>query len=343
MIGVGGIGSGSFFELRGDHTLGREESRTGRFLPHRDYCKLHIISHYVNALLGPSFETILIGKVGDAAAGARILSEMGSAGLDIRYIESIAGESTLFSFCFLYPDGTGGNLTVDDSACDKVDAAFVAQAIPEFRRLAGQGIALCTPEVPLAARKQLLLLATQYAFFRTASFVSGEIREASKMGLLEMIDLLSINTDEAAAIAGLSLDERQMDEIIETAILELKNRNPDMKVCITAGGGGSWCWDTQSIKHVPAFEIEAVGTAGAGDAYLAGIIAGEVVGLPLPVAQEMATLTSAMAVTSPHSINPDISWGSLQEFARRNAFCLSDHVISLLSESRSYEQKEGLR
>ena len=45
MIGVGGIGSGVFFALDGNHTLGREESRGGRFLDRRDYCKLHIVSH----------------------------------------------------------------------------------------------------------------------------------------------------------------------------------------------------------------------------------------------------------------------------------------------------------
>ena len=55
MIGTGGIGSGMFFALDGDHTLGREESRSGRFLDRRDYCKLHIIAHYVKALLGPAF------------------------------------------------------------------------------------------------------------------------------------------------------------------------------------------------------------------------------------------------------------------------------------------------
>ena len=47
MIGAGGIGSGMFFKLNGDHTLGREESRSGYFLDQKDYCKLHIISHYV--------------------------------------------------------------------------------------------------------------------------------------------------------------------------------------------------------------------------------------------------------------------------------------------------------
>ena len=52
---MGGIGSGMFFRLNGDATLGREESRSGYFLDRNDYCKLHIITHYVKALLGPDF------------------------------------------------------------------------------------------------------------------------------------------------------------------------------------------------------------------------------------------------------------------------------------------------
>jgi hypothetical protein len=41
MIGAEGIGSGAFFALDGHHMLGREESRSGRLLDRRDYCKLH--------------------------------------------------------------------------------------------------------------------------------------------------------------------------------------------------------------------------------------------------------------------------------------------------------------
>lgn len=69
MIGTGGIGSGSFFLLNGDHTLGREESRSGRFLDKDDYCKLHIIAHYVKALLGPGFNVVPVGKVGGMILG----------------------------------------------------------------------------------------------------------------------------------------------------------------------------------------------------------------------------------------------------------------------------------
>ena len=52
LIGTGGIGSGILFNLDGDHTMGRNESRSGELTPFRDYCKLHIISHYPTVLLG---------------------------------------------------------------------------------------------------------------------------------------------------------------------------------------------------------------------------------------------------------------------------------------------------
>ncbi|MHC4800302.1 MAG: hypothetical protein ACYTF1_26980, partial [Planctomycetota bacterium] len=106
LIGTGGIGSGAFFALNGNHTLGREESRSGRFLDRKDYCKLHIITHYVQTLMGPDFTTLPIGKVGDDQQGQNLLSEMAEAGLNTRYVRPVSGKPTLYSFCFVYPDGS---------------------------------------------------------------------------------------------------------------------------------------------------------------------------------------------------------------------------------------------
>ena len=145
MIGVGGVGSGIFFALEGNQTLGREESRSGRFLDRRDYCKLHIVSHYVKRLLGTDFVVIPIGRVGDDQVGTTLLGEMQEAGLDLRYMERAAGEQTLFAVCFVYPDGSGGNLTGNRSACATVDSSLVGRAEPEMATFAGHGIALAMP------------------------------------------------------------------------------------------------------------------------------------------------------------------------------------------------------
>jgi ribokinase len=317
LVGVGGIGSGSFFALRGDHTLGREESRGGRFLDRRDYCKLHIISHYVKLLLGPDFVAIPIGRVGDDDVGRRLLEEMAEAGLDLRHVVVSPGDQTLFSFCFVYPDGSGGNLTTDDSACSRVDAAFVAQAEPEFARFAGRGIALAAPEVPLEARQTLLELGTEYGFLRVASFVAEELSAAAELGILRNTDLLALNVDEAAAAAGISHAEAShaVSEVVQAAVERLRETNPALLISITAGKWGSWSWDGDRLIHVPAFPAQVVSTAGAGDAHLAGIIAGLVAGLPVSQAQELGTLVAAHAVTSPHTIDKRIDRVSLHAFA----------------------------
>jgi hypothetical protein len=89
LVGVGGLGTGMFFALKGDHTLGRNESRLGSLLDVRDYCKLHIVTHYVATLLGASqgqFPVMPLGKVGDDAAGTFVLREMRTVGIDTRFV-----------------------------------------------------------------------------------------------------------------------------------------------------------------------------------------------------------------------------------------------------------------
>lgn len=332
MIGVGGIGSGSFFALSGNHTLLREESRGGRFLDRKDYCKLHIIAHYVQMLMGPDFATIPVGKVGDDEPGRRMYAEMGEAGLDMRYVEICPGEQTLFSFCFIYPDSSGGNMTTDDSACSKVDAVFVAKAQPEFARFEGRGVALAAPEVPLDARRKLLELGTEHGFFRVASFNSEELPEAIESGMLKMVDLLAVNLDEARSALKADTSDLSREQIVEEAVRALSSANAHMLVSITAGAHGSWAWDGSSINYVPVFKAHVATSAGAGDAHLSGMIVGLASGLSIDEAQLLGTLVGGLSVTSPHTLTKDINKKSLLNFARQMEAVLPEIVCKLLEE-----------
>src|SRR5262245_22047417 len=119
-VGIGGLGTGTFFALEGNHTLGRNESRSGRLLEVRDYCKLHIVIHYIAKLLGvgagANFQIFPMGAVGDDAAGEFVRQELVRVGIDTRFVETIRELPTLFSACFQYPDGSGGNVTASNSA-----------------------------------------------------------------------------------------------------------------------------------------------------------------------------------------------------------------------------------
>ena len=329
LIGVGGIGSGSFFAVSGEHTLGREESRGGRFLDRRDYCKLHIISHYVKALLGPAFPVCPIGRVGDDAVGKRLLAEMAEAGLEMEHVRVSPGDQTLFSFCFVYPDGSGGNLTTEDSACARVTPAVVAEAEPVFLRLACRGIALAVPEVPLEARAALLHAGTRHQLLRVASFTSAEMPAALRSGILAEVDLLALNADEAAVAAGASRGDDPRG-VVEGAVARLRDIHAGMAVSITAGNRGSWCWDGSVLAHAPAFPAEVLSTAGAGDAHLAGVLAGRVAGLTLPEAQSLGALVAALSVTSPHTIHKGIDRDALCAFAGRCGAALPSSMRALL-------------
>ena len=334
MLGVGGIGSGTFFLLNGEHNLGREESRSGHFIDRRDYCKLHIISHYVKALLGGDISVLPIGKLGDDEPGKKLLTEMTSAGLDLRHIQIVPGMPTLYSFCFLYPDGSGGNLTTDNSACDLVGVEDVSRSEADFSAYRSHGIALAAPEVPLAARQKLLQMGTQYGFRRVAAFTSAEILPAIQMGLMAEIDLLALNRDEAAAAAGLqSLSgDEPPGPIVEAALLKLTAINPALQVTVTAGDQGSWSWDGNNLAYFPIFPVKPVSTAGAGDAFLAGIIAGQAWGLDLVEAQELGMLVAAHAVTSAHTIDARIDRNALRSFATDARLNLPARVGQFLSE-----------
>lgn len=328
LIGTGGIGTGTFFALNDNRTLGREESRGGHFLDRRDYCKLHIIAHYVRKLTDGSFSVLPIGKVGEDDHGTRLLAEMDQIGLDLRHVRAVP-EHTLYCVCFVYPDGAGGNLTVDDSASSKVDPPFVRETENDFAAFAGEGIALAVPEVPIEARAELLKLATEHRFLRAASFTSEEIQQARASGLFAYVDLLAINIDEAAALADLSA-EQDPAVVVRQTVEILRQLQPDIRLSITAGAHGSWVWDGEELTHASVHDVETVGTAGAGDAHFSGILSGLASGLTLRQAHELGVLTAALSVTSPHTINGEIDPQSLGTFAHQLEIQLCPEVRQLI-------------
>jgi len=253
MVGTGGIGYGTFFLLDGNETLGREESRSGVFLDRRDYCKLHIISHYVKVLLCDACTVHAIGRVGDDDEGSRLCSEMKDVGIHPGFVLAVPGAPTLSSFCFLYPDGSGGNLSTRDSASSRVDGGAVREAEPVMRELAEEGIALAVPEVPLGARRTLLETATDCGMFRAASFTRAEMEEVRSSGLLQLVDLCALNLEEAAAAAGIpgTRSDQEPDGIARNIVKRLCEAYPRLQLSITAGRHGSWCWDGKRL----AFEI----------------------------------------------------------------------------------------
>jgi ribokinase len=333
LVATGGLGSGIHLALDGDHTLGREESRGAYLLDRRDFGKLHIISHYVQALLGGGVLVVPVGRVGRDTAGEGVKHDLRQVGVDVSYVGTDESIPTLFSVCFAYPSGQGGNLTTLNSASAAVTEGAVAATEPLFKQFAHRGIAVVAPEVPLPARAALLRFATKYDFLRAGSFVAGELRDAGFASLIGSLDLLAVNLEEAAALAGVS-PEAEPSEIVAAAIDAACARNTDVLLVITAGKSGSWVWDGVALTHDSGIPARVVNSAGAGDAHLAGLLVALASGLGIQEANAFATVVSALKVAGPDTIAWDIDPASVEQTAAAFRRPLPPRLIERLEDRR---------
>ena len=147
--------------------------------------------------------------------------------------------------------------------------------------------------------------------------------------MLEQIDLLALNIDEAAAVAGCRAEGiRRMHRAVRVErAARTSGRNAGLD---HRRGRRKLVVGRSEIRHLPVHSVEVASTAGAGDAHLSGIIAGLSAGLSFADAHALGSLVAAMSVTSPHTINPEINRASLGQFAAKIDASLPSSVTVFL-------------
>jgi sugar/nucleoside kinase (ribokinase family) len=327
LIGVGGIGTGVFFALEGDHDIGRTETRLGQLMDYRDACKLHIIAHMARVLSGPRpFRVIPVGFVGRDPVGRDLLNQMRKSGLETRWVRRTDQAPTLFAVCFQFPDGSGGNLTPTNSACALLKPDDLERIDPLLARYGSKAMVLAAPEVALDVRARLLSLGSRYGCYRVASFVRGEIPAAARLDLFSQTDLLALNEEEAAA--WVSFDRRPLWDTPFRLALERRvtQMPPSFRLIVTLGAHGVAGWERGQWVFLPAIQAPVVSTAGAGDTLLGAVIAWLAAGgsfLPDPAADfhridsalAYGNVAAAFKVGRPDTLVSDLTLEALRKFA----------------------------
>ena len=207
-------------------------------------------------------------------------------------------------------------------------------------------IILAAPEVPLATRIKLLEYGRQRGSLNTASILSSEVDEFRQLQGFKMVDILSINIDEARSISKMSDKPVSGKTVIDACIKTLIDINPAISILITDGSNGSYCYENNYLEYTPVLTVPVISTAGAGDAFLAGIIAGLCCGLPLikgandryfsesPVrsAVELGTLLASLSVTSCDTIHLNADAGLLYMFAKNSNVSFSADFLKLFKD-----------
>ena len=325
IVGTGGVGTGLVFRSGSNRTLGRNESRLASLTDVRDYCKLHIVFHYLGKMLSPAAKIVAASIVGEDEAGDSCIAMMERAGIHTGCIKRSDSAPTMQSMCLIYPDNAGCNVTAENSACNQVDTTYIERVFAGLD-LREPFAAVALPEVPFEARQLLLKLGREAGGFCVTTVPSADAQRFIRERGFSFCDLLAINIDEAAALCG--VEGIPTVEAGRRCLEKLARKWPETKIWMTLGKLGSLTAEEGRIQWQEALSVPEIrSTAGAGDAGLAGILCGLSLGLPfckqgdevrwaetpLGSAVEMGILFSGISIESADSIAAQLDWRYLYE------------------------------
>ena len=339
IIGIGGIGKGIIFESDSNETLGRNESRLMRLLPSRDYCKLHIVFHYIAKFASTQCKVIPIGFIGNDNNGNELLTLMQDAGMCTDWIERSLNFSTMLSVCFQYPDKSGGNITSCNSACSilrETDIKSKCRAIG----ITDMDYVVALPEVPVSSRLELLKEGHDAGAFCITSFSSEEAVIFDQKDIMNKCNLIALNQEETRRFASIN-DISNLDDAQKAADIIIK-KYPHLKLWLTVGSKGSISADKDNIRRYLPLPVKVINTGGAGDATLGGIIAGLASGLPfhrkaicdeweksdISSAAELGALLGGLSVESEDSIDSRLDLSYVKMYVEKQNWKCSFDLLN---------------
>lgn len=228
-----------------------------------------------------------VGRVGDDEYGPRLRQGLVDAGVDVSLLRTGESPSSV-AIILLTPDGENSIIVSPSSnqhvSPDDVDAAWEPGG-PMV------GAVVCQLEVPLETVVHASELAEQHG----ARFVlNAAPAQDLPAELVQRADPLVVNESEAEFLLGTDSEApSHTAETLVAGLLELGSRS----VVLTLGGDGAAIGVAGGgFRHVPGFPVPVVDTTGAGDAFVAAVVARLAHGDDLFRAAEYANVVGALVV-----------------------------------------------
>lgn len=232
------------------------------------------------ALARAGVETWHAGRIGPE--GRFLRETLDQAGVRTRFVEETEGST---GHAIIQVDPAGQNsILLYDGANGEITPEFVTRVMDQFA--AGDTVLVqnetsCVGEIVRQAARRGMRVALNAA---PANAKLGEIPP-------EAVTWLLVNEVEGAFLAGTEEPERMLDLLTE--------RYPAATVVLTLGEKGAAACGAGNRVRVPARQVRAVDTTGAGDTFTGYFLRRALEGAPLAEALTLAAAASALAVTRP--------------------------------------------
>jgi ribokinase len=229
-----------------------------------------------------------IGAVGDDDLGQHGMDDLRAEGVGVTHALVVPGVPTGVALIVVDDRGenqiavaSGANAALDGEA---IDEELAELDVADRARLAG-GVVLTNLEVSDEAVLAAALFAAQNGMRFVLNPAPARPMPAS---ILELAPILLPNEGEAAALSDVAEPE---------AAARTLAAQTGAPVVVTLGARGALVWDRGAVERVPAPDVAAVDTTGAGDT-LCGVLAAALAeGLTLLEAARLAVTAASMSVT----------------------------------------------
>ena len=243
----------------------------------------------------------LVSRVGSDADGNAVTAHLEKLGVDTAVSRSPT-QPTATYHALLAPDGDLFVAFADMGVYDEIDAAAIDAGLQSTGAAgvagpADQGdIWFIDGNLPAAALEHLLKRKPADVLV-TADAVSVAKSQRIKPHL-DAVDILFANGDEAEAMTGLA---KTRDDFAATACRQLSVLGAGA-IVLTRGPAGVSVMQVDRLEHQAALPADICNSTGAGDALIAGTLAGLGRGMDLFAGARLGQACAAMALESEVSV-----------------------------------------
>ncbi|HEX9926604.1 MAG TPA: ribokinase [Anaerolineae bacterium] len=238
--------------------------------------------------------TKMIGRVGDDAFGSELRQHLAAAGVDTETVATDTGLSSGVAVIAV-DDAAQNNIIIIPGANGRMDESDVERLVDH---LAGAGVLLLQLEVPLPA----VMAAARQARQRGVTVILDPAPALDLPAeLYPLVDILTPNEVEARQLVGFEVKtpddaaraaKTLLGREIKTAIIKMGAQGVYYATQTQTG-------DSPSAEFVPAFEVKAIDTVAAGDAFNGGLATALIEGQPLANAVRWGAAVGALSTTKP--------------------------------------------
>ncbi|MEO1226649.1 MAG: carbohydrate kinase family protein [Pseudomonadota bacterium] len=248
-------------------------------------------------------DVALVSRIGRDDAGDQLLADLESLGIDVSGVCRSELEQTATYTALIDLSGELSVGMADMSIYDEVaPELFGAQLAPD---LLSRPIWFLDTNLPAAGLDHLL--ENKPAGCLSAIDAVSVTKSQRLNGLLDRVDLLFANRDEAVALCGLPATAQ-----IETS--ELANRlraEGAGAVIVSMGDAGVFVASDSVYNHFDPLPSEVCDVTGAGDGMVSGILYGIAAGRRMDEAVRLGIACASLAIESDRSVNEDLREGVL--------------------------------